>query len=183
MTRNPEELGALDFLRRQDAEAGLRSGHPFIDVELIEFVLSLPPEHAFDPGFNRSLLRRSLRGRIPEQVRLRKTKSRFNAIAHQAATGPDLEPARELLGSPAAEINAYLRPERVREHLLGGPERHPGGPDAWRGELWRSLTAETWLRFQSEPELPGRLKSEWNLSQPDCDFRLIEHGGLLLSSP
>jgi asparagine synthase (glutamine-hydrolysing) len=182
VTRNPEEFGVLEFLRRQDSEAGLRSGQPLIDVELIEFVLSLPPEYAFDPDYNRPLLRESLRGLVPDEVRLRTQKSHFNAIANQAISGPDLEPARELLGSPSAEINAYLRPGRVRDQLLNGPDRHPGGQNVWRAQLWRLLTAETWLRFQSDRMLPQRVSSQWSLPQPACDFRDVEHGGIVLSS-
>ncbi len=182
LTRNPEEIGALEFLRRQAAEAGLRSGHPFMDVDLIEFVLSLPPEYAFDPDYNRPLLRESLSGLIPDGIRLRNQKSLFNAIANQAMSGPDLEPARELLTSPEAEINAYLQPDQVREQLLNGPDHHPVGRDAWRAQLWRLLTAETWLRFQTDRQLPRRLLSQWSLPEPACDFRDVRHAGLLLSS-
>jgi asparagine synthase (glutamine-hydrolysing) len=182
LTRNPEEFGALEFMRRQDAEAGLTSGHPFMDVDLIEFVLGLPPEYAFDPDYNRPLLRESLSGLVPDEIRLRKEKSLFNAVALQAAGGPDLELARELLGSPEAEVNAYVQAERVREQFLNAPDRHPGGQDAWRSQLWRLLTAETWLRFQSDPRLPRRLLTQWSLPRPECDFRVVGHAGLLLSS-
>jgi hypothetical protein len=153
-----------------------------MDVDLFEFMLSLPPEYAFDPDYNRPLLRESLSGLIPDEIRLRKHKILFNAIANEAMSGPDLEPTYQLLGSPGAEINAYLQPDRMREQLLNGPDRHPGGLDAWRAQLWRLLTAETWLRFQSDRVLPERLLSQWSLPQPACDFRDVEHAGLLLSS-
>jgi asparagine synthase (glutamine-hydrolysing) len=180
VTRNPEEIGALEFLRREDAEAGLRTGHPFMDVDLIEFVLSLPPEYAFDPDYTRPLLRESMRGRMPDEVRLRKRKAFFSEIAVRALSGPDLEPARELLGPRTAEVYAYVRPDLVRERFLNGPDGHPDGPAAWMRELWILITAESWLRYQSDRTLPERLSSRWSLPQPECEFQVVERGKFAL---
>jgi asparagine synthase (glutamine-hydrolysing) len=182
LTRNPEEIGALEFLRRQDAEAGLRTGHPFLDVGLIEFILGLPPEYAFDPVYNRPLLRDSLEGLMPDAIRLRKLKSFFNEIVIQALSGPDFEAARELVGAREAEIHAFVQPDLVRERFLGGPEHHPEGRAAWMRELWQLMTAEIWLRFQSDRRLPERLTSRWRLPEPECEFSTVEREPLLLSS-
>jgi hypothetical protein len=151
-----------------------------MDVDLIEFVLSLPPEYAFDPDYTRPLLRESMRGRMPDEVRLRKRKAFFSEIAVRALSGADLEPARELLGPRTAEVYAYVRPDLVRERFLNGPDGHPDGPAAWMRELWILITAESWLRYQSDRTLPERLSSRWSLPQPECEFQVVERGKFAL---
>jgi hypothetical protein len=54
--------------------------HPFLDLDLIELVLGLPPEHGFDAGFSRPLLRRAMREIVPDEVRLRREKTYFDPL-------------------------------------------------------------------------------------------------------
>jgi asparagine synthase (glutamine-hydrolysing) len=61
---------------------------PFLDRPLIEFLLSIPSDQLVRPGDTRSLLRRSLRGILPEEIRLRKDKrgpdeAIYNAIKRE----------------------------------------------------------------------------------------------------
>jgi asparagine synthase (glutamine-hydrolysing) len=182
VTRNPEEVGVLETLRRQDGEWGLRTGHPFMDVDLIEFVLGLPPEYAFDPDFTRPLLRASVKGLMPDEVRLRKLKSFFSEILNRSLSGPDRAPARELLGPRTAEIYAYVKPDVIRAQFLNGADHHPRGQTAWSRELWLLIAAELWLRFQSERALPERLSASWSLPEPNCEFEVVEHDKFALSS-
>jgi asparagine synthase (glutamine-hydrolysing) len=176
VTRNPEEVGALEYLRRLDGGAGLQSGHPFIDVDLIELVLSLPPELGFDAERNRPLLRESMAGLMPDEIRLRKGKSSFNAVVDTALSGPDLAPVRELLGSRDAEIYAYVEPGLISSQLLDRAGRYPPGEHLRNVQLWRLATAELWLRFQSDDQLPERLSARWRLPRPECEFRTVSRG-------
>lgn len=145
-----------DAARRRNAMAGIAATHPLLDVDLIELVLSLPPELAFDPDVSRPLLRESVRGLIPEQVRLRRSKSSFDALFHASLAGLDLPAVRALLLTPDAEVNAYVQPATVRAELFEhGPPRTPGALRAWALGVWRLVTAETWLRRQAgRPPLP-----------------------------
>jgi asparagine synthase (glutamine-hydrolysing) len=145
-----------DATRRRNASVGLRACHPLLDVDLIELVLSLPPELAFDSGLSRPLLRASVRGLIPDQVRLRASKSSFDALFHELLSGPGLPRARSLLLAPDAEVRAYVDPTRLRAELFdAGPPTWPWGLQRWALDVWRLLTAETWLRHQAGRPLAG----------------------------
>lgn len=48
--------------------------YPFLDQDLIEFVLSIPRNQLIRPGERRSLMRRALKGLVPAEVLARKTK-------------------------------------------------------------------------------------------------------------
>jgi asparagine synthase (glutamine-hydrolysing) len=48
--------------------------YPYLDQNLIEFILSIPASQILRPGERRSLMRRSLAGIVPEQILSRRTK-------------------------------------------------------------------------------------------------------------
>jgi asparagine synthase (glutamine-hydrolysing) len=121
-----------------------------LDVDLIETVFDTPPELSFDPYVSRPLLREAMAGVLPEPVRTRVGKSRFDAIFHEALAGPDLALARGLLG-PDARARAYVDLGRVQRELLGGPPPSDEGRMGWAIGLWRLLTAECWLRYVEDP--------------------------------
>ncbi|HEX6131842.1 MAG TPA: asparagine synthase-related protein, partial [Actinomycetota bacterium] len=58
---------------------GVRARYPWADVDLWEFFLSIPAEDKFpDPGISKSLVRRLLRGRVPDVILDRTDKTVFN---------------------------------------------------------------------------------------------------------
>jgi asparagine synthase (glutamine-hydrolysing) len=126
-----------------------------IDVDVIELVLSLPPELAFDPRHTRPLLREAMAGRLPDAIRLRPTKSHFDAVFHESMAGPDLPAARALLGRSDAEVGSYADLAKVRE-LLSSPPTRTMERMWWALHLWRLMTAECWLLAQSDPEAVDR---------------------------
>jgi asparagine synthase (glutamine-hydrolysing) len=142
---------AYEHIRRRSALAGIEPRHPLIDVDVVELVMQLPPELPFDPRHSRPLLREAMAGLLPDAVRLRPTKSNFDAVFHEALAGPDLPAARALLGRPDAEVGAYVDRHKLAELLAGPPDdRH--GRMWWALHVWRLLTAECWLIAQSDPE-------------------------------
>jgi asparagine synthase (glutamine-hydrolysing) len=139
---------AYDHLRRRSALAGLETRHPLVDVDVVELVLRLPPELAFDPEHSRPLLRRSTEGLLPDAIRLRPTKSNFDALFHESLGGVDLPVVRALLGRRDAEIGAYVDLAKVAD-LIEGPPEKPTDRMWWALYVWRLLTAECWLVGQS----------------------------------
>jgi asparagine synthase (glutamine-hydrolysing) len=144
-------LGMHDHLRRTSRPAGVADSHPFFDVDLIELVLSLPPELAFDPHHDRALLRGAMVGLLPDAVRLRRDKVYFDALRLDALTGPDRAAIDRTLGG-ALELAVVADPALVRALWRDGPERHPGGWRVWSAEVWRAFAAETWLRREAGAE-------------------------------
>lgn len=165
LTVERERMGVHDFLRHKCALAGIEGAHPFLDdVELVELVLGLPPELAFDPELDRPVLRRAMAGLVPDRVRLRRDKSYFNELFVDCLSRTDRPALERLLGAPDAEVNAYVRPEVVRERLLDAPPERRG--PAWAWAVWRLATAECWLRLQPDPAFPDRALETWGFEEP-----------------
>jgi hypothetical protein len=149
LTTVREALGMREYLNRRAALAGLEARHPLVDVDLIEFILRLPPVLAVDREMARPLVREAMHGSLPEAVRMRPHKSVFNTYIRDCLA-QDLGAMHELLG-PGAEIEAYVEPEKMRRLLLGSPDTYPRGWMAWGSDLWRLANAELFLRLQTDP--------------------------------
>jgi asparagine synthase (glutamine-hydrolysing) len=142
-------LAVQDELRRGAAMGGVTGAHPFLDVDLIETVLALPPHAAFDRRLDRPLLRHAMTGLLPDAVRLRTDKVFFNELVVDALTGPDQPAVDAILGSGRLELGAVADPQLIAAAWRDGPDRYPRGRFAWSLEMWRLFAAETWLRSEA----------------------------------
>jgi asparagine synthase (glutamine-hydrolysing) len=74
-------LDTLEMLRRQlgcspsAQEAACERRYPFLDRNLLEFLFALPQEQLLRPGQRRSLMRRALRGIVPDEILNRRRKA------------------------------------------------------------------------------------------------------------
>ncbi len=57
--------------------------HPFYDKDLVEFVLSLPPEYLYSQGWIKMLLRYSMEDILPDKIRSRRDKAEFSEVLRQ----------------------------------------------------------------------------------------------------
>jgi asparagine synthetase B (glutamine-hydrolysing) len=145
-----ERLGVHDYLRTRDAIVGVSGRHPLLDdVDLIELVLRLPPEHAFDPRLTRPVARESTRGLLPDVVRLRSDKADMSRLLVESLAGVGLSLARDLLACPRIELAAHVQKSYV-SRVLAVPNRRRNV--SWARLLWRFATTEAWLRSQSDPD-------------------------------
>jgi asparagine synthase (glutamine-hydrolysing) len=159
LTNTEGAVLARDHVRRRSELAGLEARHPLCDIDLVEFMLGVDPEEAYDAHLSRPLLRESIRGLVPEEVRLRPRKSTFDAVFQRSLAGPSRSAFIRLLSAPDVEIRRYTDADQVRSMVLApAPAR---GRVAWSIGLWRLATAECWLRSQSGFELPARLAGDW----------------------
>jgi asparagine synthase (glutamine-hydrolysing) len=154
-------LGVTDYLRHRAVSAGLEDRHPLIDLDLVELALGLPPTLALEAKLDRPLLREAMAGAIPDSIRLRPEKSYFTALLGDCLGGRDLPLARRLLGG-SPEVGRYLRPGAIPRLLEVPAGQRLGLGRSW--SLWRLLTAECWLRAQSDGDFPARALEE-------CDTR------------
>lgn len=137
--------GLAEYVGTRGAGLPVQSRAPLLDVDLVEFALSLPPEAAMGIP-NRSLARASVRGLVPDAVRLSPSKSNIGPFYAEMLTRGDFAVVRRLLGARDARVYAYAD----REYILAALERAPGtqapGWLQWTTLLWHLLGAELWLR-------------------------------------
>lgn len=156
-----QAVGIRDHVRRRAAMAGLEARSPFFDVDLVELVLRLPPELAFDGRLSRPLQRDAMLGLLPDVVRLRPGKSYFDELFQRSLGLRDLQAVRSLLGARDAELRTLVDLAAVREQIVDThPARHPSGVRYWLNSAWRLATAECWLRQEADDGFAARMVAE-----------------------
>lgn len=127
---------------RTSAAFGIEVRHPFLDRRLFEYVLSVPGEQLFRLDGTKSLLRRSMRGILPERIRCRPGKTRFtpflDSVLRERAAGE----ITEILSAPRSAELGILDAHHLQSSYL----ELLGGVDESRRALWYAITLEMWLR-------------------------------------
>lgn len=74
---HPLQPYMAEFLEKLGSTFNLSIRFPYFDQRIIEFCLSLPAEEKFSMGYNRSIVRQSLKNWVPRQILERKSKTDF----------------------------------------------------------------------------------------------------------
>jgi asparagine synthase (glutamine-hydrolysing) len=126
---------------RMSMAHGLEARSPFLDTAVVEFGASLPDRLRMHFGRGKILLRRAMKGILPESI-LARGKMGFGAPLGTWFRS-DLDGfVRERLLDPASPLYEYLRPEPVAELV----ERHGAATADLSAQIWALLTLESWLR-------------------------------------
>lgn len=126
---------------RMSMAHGLEARSPFLDTAVIEFGASLPNRLRMRLGKGKVLLRRAMKGILPESI-LGRGKMGFG-VPLGAWFREELDGlVRERLLDPRSPVYEYLRPEPVAaliaEHARASADLSP--------QIWALLTLESWLR-------------------------------------
>ncbi|MEM1153588.1 MAG: asparagine synthase-related protein [Pseudomonadota bacterium] len=92
--------------------------HPFLDVRLIEFTLSMPPSPWF---YNKQLLRAATKNRLPEAVRLRRKAMPSVSPVHRALLAGGTDHLRERV-KQCHELGEFIDTLRF-DNLLANPDK------------------------------------------------------------
>jgi asparagine synthase (glutamine-hydrolysing) len=123
----------------------LESRVPFLDNELVDLALTIPATLKLEGGVSKSLLRKAMRGRLPEPV-LARGKTGF--VPPQGTWFKQPGYLDEILLSERALSRGLFKPAFVQ----GLIEEHRSGTRNRRLVLWTLLCLEWWHRIFVEGE-------------------------------
>jgi len=127
------------------------SRYPYLDQNLIEFILSIPATQLLRPGERRSLMRRSLAGIVPQEILARKTKQ-FAARTPIVALEENLDQLQALFDSPLCSRLGYVNQPQLMETLRAVTSRKKI-PIV---HLMGTISLELWLRARVRRACIGR---------------------------
>jgi asparagine synthase (glutamine-hydrolysing) len=148
ITRGLDEAGIFEHQRNRAAMAGVEARHPLLDLDLVGLCLRQPPAATLNRRFTRPVLRQSVADLVPDAVRLRPGKARFESLVVDCLTGAEMTSVRSLLMGPEAAIREYVDQARIKRDLFDGVGDLELGSFHWMWLVWRLLTAEIWLRSE-----------------------------------
>jgi asparagine synthase (glutamine-hydrolysing) len=97
---------------------GVRVRRPWVDVDLWEFFLSLPAEVKYEGPLRKSLVRRLARGRVPDVILDRRTKTVFDASIRARLNYQELERWLEQPSSRFPGVDYQLLRSRIESRDL-----------------------------------------------------------------
>jgi asparagine synthase (glutamine-hydrolysing) len=95
----------LEWWDRYNFSFGLEVRHPFYDRRLVEFCLTMPEEQRWRGDITRVMVRRAMKGMLPESVLNRHTKGNFSSELVRHLRQPEV---RKVLGSSLLAARGYV---------------------------------------------------------------------------
>jgi len=141
----------LQYEDRNSMAFSLEARLPFLDYRLVEYAFSLPSEKKILHGMTKVLLRDSMKGIVPEEIRNRMDKMGF-------ATPEDIwfrtvlkERLEGILDSKEFAERNYFNVPKVKETFI----EHCNGKRNISFVIWRWINLELWMRtfFDKRPSL------------------------------
>lgn len=115
--------------------------YPYLDRRLVEFALAIPLDQKVRPSESRSLVRRALRGLVPDSVRERRAKAGPDEALYRALAKPSAF-VSEITNNPLVCAYGFVDPSALRLAL----QRARHGISTNTVQLIKTLSLEMWLR-------------------------------------
>ena len=149
LTSTIPALGLIRYLRRRGEVFGIDARTPYVDLDLVQLSLRLPPELSLNPALTKPVLRAASQGQIPDSVRLRPTKTLWNPLVIEMVAGDEWSAVRTLLADPSPEIAQFVHHDLFVHEMLEHRPSQGGSGWPWAAELIRLVGLEIWLRHEA----------------------------------
>ncbi len=120
---------------------GLEARVPFLDHELVEYVAKLPPAIKFRGHVLKYLMKKILRGKLPESIRARKKAGFHSPVAFWFRHALK-DPIQTFFSEPDPNFEKFFR----RDAVLKMAREHASGHKNHTYRLWSLLTFKYWLK-------------------------------------
>lgn len=144
-----EFVGVID---RIFSAFSVEARHPFLDAELSNFMILLPPNQKIRRGVRKYILRTAMKGLIPESIR--KSKRKFPTSIPLVEWLIDLQPEiSEVLSSKAFKERGIFNQDNALEAFNSLCEGKLNRTEARRLAtiLWRIINLELWFEIYLDP--------------------------------
>jgi asparagine synthetase B (glutamine-hydrolysing) len=91
-------LNVLEETNKMSASYGLEPAYPFMDRDLISFIMAIPGEVVNWQGVPKGLFREAMRGVLPEAIRLRRWKADFTDFINAGCD--EYQPSSKAISNP-----------------------------------------------------------------------------------
>lgn len=136
------------YLRTEDRNSMAHSVEarvPFLDHRLVELALTLRREWKIDAELNKVVLRKAMRGRIPDSVQQRREKMGFPTPQERWFRGELHDIARDALHATRSHLKQFVDTDAVEQMLA----KHRAGLGNFDKPVFRVIQMGLWLEQQA----------------------------------
>jgi len=140
----------LHYEDRNSMAFSIEARVPYLDVRVAEYIASLPFKEKIKNGVTKAVLRRAIKGLVPESIRCRQDKMGF-VTPEECWMKTELKSfVLEILSSGSFKSRPYWDADSVTKNYLAFLE----GTSAYSFDIWRIICTELWFRkFFDQREL------------------------------
>jgi len=141
-------VNPLPFLLHQYDRASMANGvecrMPFLDFRVVEFLFSIPPISKVGAGYTKRILRESVKGILPNETRLQKLKTGFNAPTIEWFKHDLNDWFHDQINSASFQSNPYFDGREVQKEFA----KTIGTDEAWKynWKYWSHIHLSWWLK-------------------------------------
>lgn len=131
----------LHYEDRNSMAHSVESRTPFLDYRLVEYVLGLPSEYKISMGWTKRILRESMKGILPEEVRIRIDKLGF-VTAEEEWIRKDAPQLFKRAIKEAFDLSQGI----LKPSVLTAADEIIEGKRPFNYLLWRLISFGTWIK-------------------------------------
>jgi len=124
--------------------------YPMLDKDLVAYLFALPPEQLVQPGRRRVMMRRALRGIVPQEILERRRKA-FQIRGPMKAISSAQPKLEQLISHSLLAAMGFIDVDKFRAEL----SRTANGTAQWYQAILRTIGYELWLRTGSPQNEPS----------------------------
>lgn len=144
--RSTHHVLCMEWNNKVGAMHGVEVAFPFLDRDLLSFLMSLPGELQTWNGIPKVLLREGLRGVLPDAITRRNWKADFTYVVNNGVM-QDFGDLVEFLRADSRAVHlGYLQAEKLRERLDRAKEQLQDSSAEAAWGISQLLGLELWLR-------------------------------------
>jgi asparagine synthase (glutamine-hydrolysing) len=119
--------------------------YPFLDRRLLEFCLAVPASQKLHHGWIRMIMRRAMKGILPEEIRWRGGKATLTPNFNRALSMFARETLEDIIVKNPGKVATYVNLTTLRNTY----HRYlSGSPKAAYDDIWSAVTLALWLRYR-----------------------------------
>jgi asparagine synthase (glutamine-hydrolysing) len=137
---------AMEMYNKSGAIKGLEFLLPFLDRDLLQYLIQIPGEKIAPNGVHRGLLREAMRGILPDEIVTRRSKGSFTSIENQMLAQQYQEITNFFASNDLLMREGYVDGEALKSTLAELPKAVPEYGCRLTWDLSDLLALDEWMR-------------------------------------
>lgn len=154
--RSAHHVQCLEWNNKVSATYGLEVAFPFLDRDLVAFLMSVPGERQTYQGIPKALLREAMQGILPDSIRQRTWKADFTQLVHEGMKREVPHLLHRLCQDGAAITMGYLKKEVLSGELTRLERQIHCTSSRVAQPLLNLIALELWLEMFFPPTPGGK---------------------------
>jgi len=144
-------LQAMEMYNKSGASKQLEFLLPFLDRDLLQYLIQIPGDQIAPHGVHRGLLRAAMQGILPEEIATRRSKGNFTSIENEMVAQQYAEISNFFACNDVLVREGYVDGEALKSTLAELPKAVPEYGCRLTWDLSDLLAFAEWLRQFIQP--------------------------------